>query len=108
MKVVVVALAAVALAGCVMLRSEHVVTGKARPPFGGKVTISMDGAPFERPYEEIAIVTTTGTSTQATLPAVLEALKREAASVGANAVVRVRYDRGSGAATATGVAVLVE
>jgi uncharacterized protein YbjQ (UPF0145 family) len=36
---------------------------------------------------------------------VLDALKREAASLGADAVIGVRYDRGSSGATATGVAV---
>lgn len=98
---------ALGIAGCASLRAEHVLTGTARPPFGGEVAIVMEGAPLDRPYEEIGIVTATGGAQSATLPEVLGALKSEAARLGANAVIRVRYDRGAGSATATGVAVVV-
>jgi hypothetical protein len=98
-------LAAVALAGCVTLTSERVVTGAARPPFAGDVKVVMEGAPVPGDVEELAIVTASGQAMQATLPAVLGKLREEAAAAGANAVVRVRYDVGAQKATATGVAV---
>jgi hypothetical protein len=44
----------------------------------------------------------------ASLAAVLGALQDEAARLGCNAVIRVRYDRGAESATATGVAVWLE
>jgi hypothetical protein len=94
-----------ALAGCATVRSEHVLTGAARPPVAGDVKVVMEGAPAPADCEEIAIVTATGSFPAARLPAVIDALKREAASVGANAVIRVRYDVGASTATATGVAV---
>jgi len=46
-----------------------------------------------------------GSAENATLPAVVGALQREAAVMGCNGVIRVRYDRGTHMATATGVAV---
>lgn len=100
--------AAAALSACVLgptLRSEHVLTGLARAPFNGEVRIVMEGAPSPGEVEEVAIVTATGSAADASLPAVLGALQREAAALGCTAVVRVRYDRGSSGATATGVAV---
>ena len=100
-------LAAAALAGCITLRAEHALTGEQRPAWMGPVKVVMEGAPFPGEYEEIAIVTATGTAYEASLPTVVEGLQREAASLGANAVVRVRYDRGSETATATGVAVFL-
>ena len=56
-------------------------------------------------HDEAGVVTASGYAVNATLPAVIEALRKEAAALGANAVVRVRYDRGASGATATGVAV---
>jgi hypothetical protein len=102
-------LAALALlaAGCVTLTGEHVVTGASRPPFAGDVKVVMEGAPLPEAADEIAIVTASGTAKDATLPAILGRLREEAAAVGANAVVRVRYDVGSSRSTATGVAVWV-
>jgi len=100
--------AALALAGCGTVRSEHVVTGPVGPPFAGEVRVVMEGAPAPGQYQEVAIVTATGAGTEAALPTVLGALRREAAALGADAIIGVRYDRGAGSATATGVAVRVE
>jgi uncharacterized protein YbjQ (UPF0145 family) len=94
-----------ALAACGTVRSEHVVTGTAGPPFTGEVKVVMEGVAPPAAYDELAIVTATGTGPEAALPAVLGALRREAAALGADAVIGVRYDRGVGSATATGVAV---
>jgi uncharacterized protein YbjQ (UPF0145 family) len=97
--------AALALAACGTVRSEHVVTGPVGPPFAGEVKVVMEGAPAPARYQEVAIVTATGAGAEAALPGVLGALRREAAALGADAVIGVRYDRGAGSATATGVAV---
>ena len=96
---------ALLVAGCVT--GEHVVTGAARPPFQGDVKVVMEGSPVPDGVEEIAIVTASGSGTSAKLPAVVEKLRAEAAAVGANAVVRVRYDVGAQQSTATGVAVWI-
>jgi ABC-type sulfate transport system permease subunit len=106
-RAVTAVLAAAALSGCVTLKAEHALTGPPRTAWSGPVRIVMEGAPAPGEYDEIAIVTATGAGADATLPTVLDALQREAATLGANAVVRVRYDRGSAAATATGVAVVL-
>jgi hypothetical protein len=95
----------VAAIGCAPLESEHVLTGARQAAFAGDVKVVMEGVRFERAYDEIGIVTATGGGAAAELPRVLDALKREAASLGADAVIGVRYDRGSSGATATGVAV---
>jgi uncharacterized protein YbjQ (UPF0145 family) len=69
------------------------------------VKVVMDGGPLGTDYDELAIVSASGSNSAATLPAVLGALQEEARKVGGNAVIRVRYDRGANTATATGVAV---
>ena len=98
-------LAALAATCATPLRSEHVLTGTARPAWSGEVKVLMEGAPVPSAYDEVAIVNATGTADQATLPAVIGALQDEARKLGCNAVIRVRYDRGEQSASATGVAV---
>lgn len=98
-------LVALGIASCAYVRSEHVLTGTPRAAYGGDVKVLMDGSPEDGDYEEVAIVSATGTGYSASLPAVLGALQSEAASLGCDAVIRVRYDRGVESATATGVAV---
>lgn len=93
------------LTGCVTLRAEHVVTGSPSAAYTGTVKVMMEGAPIAGEYEEVAIVSATGAASSATLPVVVEALQKEAAALGCNAIVRVRYDRGQRTATATGVGV---
>jgi hypothetical protein len=102
--------AAVGLAGCLMatVRSEHVLTGAPRAAWAGPVRVVMEGSAAPGAYQEVAIVSATGDGSEATLPAVIGALQREAAALGCNALVRVRYDRGSSSATATGVGVWME
>ena len=65
----------------------------------------MDGSPMPANYEEVAVVSATGANGNATLGVVLAALQKEAASLGCDAVLRVRYDQGQRMASATGVAV---
>ena len=100
-------LIAVGIAGCttVNLKAEHVLVGTPGAVYTGTVKVVMDGAPVPGAYEEVAIVTATGAGNAASLPVVLGALQGEAASLGCDTLVRVRYDRGAESATATGVAV---
>jgi hypothetical protein len=107
MRTAIIILAAAA-AACVTMRTEHVLTGAARPDaWSGEVKVLMEGAPVPVKYEEIAIVNATGVAREATLPAVIGALQDEARKLGCNAVIRVRYDRGAHNASATGVAVWI-
>lgn len=100
-------LAALAAGCATQLRSEHVLTGTARPAWSGEVKIVMEGAPVPGTYDEVAIVNAIGSVGEATLPAVIGALQDEARKLGCNAVIRVRYDRGTNSASATGVAVWI-
>lgn len=99
--------AALALAGCVTLRAEHALIGTARAPWSQDVKVLMEGAPVPAGAQEIAIVSATGAPAVG-LQGIVRALQAEAAAVGANALVRVRYDVGASTATATGVAVWLE
>ncbi len=107
MRRILIPLAATALTCCIALApsSEHVRTGAPRAPHAGEVKVFMEGSPVPGEYDEVGVVTASGYAVNATLPAVIEALRKEAAALGANAVVRVRYDRGASGGTATGVAV---
>ena len=77
------------------LKAEHVLVGTPGAVYTGTVKVVMDGAPVPGAYEEVAIVTATGASNAASLPAVLGALQGETASLGCDTLVRVRYDRGA-------------
>ena len=90
------------------LRSEYVLTGTARAPYNGQVKVVLDGAPIPGTFTEIAIVSAAGGGTDATLPAVLGKLQVQAAVLGANAVIRIRYDQGANNSSATGVAVWLD
>jgi hypothetical protein len=68
----------------------------------------LDGTPFEGAYTEVAIVSATGGGTNASLPTVLGLLQTQAAKLGCNAVIRIRYDQGTSNSSATGVAVWVD
>jgi hypothetical protein len=65
----------------------------------------MEGSPVAGEYDEVAIVSAVGTGEFGALPSVLNGLTSEAAKLGCNAVIHVRYDRGAQSATATGIAV---
>ena len=96
---------ALGMVSCVNVNSERVLTGTPSAAYGGNVKVVMDESPVGGEYEEVAIVSATGNGNGASLPAVIGALQSQAASLGCNAVIRVRYDRGADSATATGVAV---
>ena len=96
------------LSGCVTLKAEHVITGTPRAPFAGEVKVVMENAPLTGEYEEVAILNSAGVGQDSTLPSVIKALQAEAASLGCNAVIRVRFDQGLTQASATGVAVFMK
>lgn len=101
---------AVILSACVAARTstEHVLTGTPGAPYTGEVRIFLEGSPVSAPYQEVAIVSATGQGPESLLPAILGALQAEAAQLGCDAVIRVRYDRGQSSATATGVGVRLQ
>jgi hypothetical protein len=104
-RTLVLLIAIVGSVACATVKSEHAVTGTPGPAYAGDVKIAMEGAAVPAAYDEVAIVSSTGTGEAAALPAVLSGLKSEAASLGCDAVIHVRYDRGASSASATGVAV---
>ncbi|HEV8260643.1 MAG TPA: hypothetical protein VGQ19_07800 [Burkholderiales bacterium] len=92
-------LAVFALAGCAT--TSHVITGKPRAPIDPSQVTLYSAAPPK--YEEIAVVEASSRSSfsfgeQKKMDAVIERLKKEAASLGANGVLlqRTGSDGGGG------------
>jgi hypothetical protein len=90
--------------GCGRLVVDHVVTGRPAAPHTGPVAVIMETDPPPANFAEIALVRAHGSGTKANLQTVIEGLQEEARKVGANAVVRVRIDQGSGSVSAIGTA----
>jgi hypothetical protein len=105
-----VALAALLLGACAT--TSHVITGKTRAPIApSQVTVYSTAPPA---YEEIAVIDATSRSSgsfgdQKKMDAVIERLKKEAASLGANGVLLQstgsEYGGGVGTGVGTGVGV---
>lgn len=104
MKKQLIALSFVLLVGCGRLVADHVVTGAPAPNHGGPVSVAMESDPVPPTFQEIALVRARGEGNHANLQAVLTGLQNEARLVGANALVRVRIDQGSGSISAIGTA----
>ncbi len=92
-------LAVTALAGCAT--TSHVITGKPRTPIDPSQVTLYSSAPPK--YEEIAVIEASSRSSfsfgdQRKMDAVIERLKKEAASLGANGVLlqRTGSDGGGG------------
>lgn len=92
-------LAVFALAGCTT--TSHVITGKPRAPIDPSQVTLYSSAPPK--YEEIAVIEASSRSSfafgdQQKMDAVIERLKKEAASLGANGVLlqRTGSDGGGG------------
>jgi hypothetical protein len=92
-------LAVFALAGCAT--TSHVITGKPRAPIDPSQVTLYSSAPPK--YEEIAVIEASSRSSfsfgdQRKMDAVIERLKKEAASLGANGVLlqRTGSDGGGG------------
>ena len=93
------------LTACSEVRTHHVVTGTPGAPTGGPVTTIMQGSPVPFAYREVAILQAVGTGGDADLEHVVRGLQKEAASLGADAVINIQIDQGSGQASGTGIAV---
>jgi hypothetical protein len=86
--VAVAALAAITMAGC---QTSHVLVGHARPPISPEQVVVYLHPPAEK-YEEIALLDTSSKGSfaitaQGKTNAVIERLKKEAASLGANGIL---------------------
>jgi hypothetical protein len=84
----VVSLAGIVMAGC---QTSHVLIGRARPPISPDQVVIYLHAPAEK-YEEIALLDTSSKNSfsitaQGKTNAVIERLKKEAASLGANGIL---------------------
>jgi hypothetical protein len=92
------------LAGCAT--TSHVITGKPRAPIDPSQVRVYSTAPPD--YEEIALIDATSRSSgsfgdQKKMDAVIERLKKEAASLGANGVLLQSTGSESGGGVGTGV-----
>jgi hypothetical protein len=99
-----VLMAALLAPGCASLKTHHYLTGTPAGSHGGPVDVFMEGAPLPAGYEEIGLVQVLARR-GGNIATLLPALQREAASLGANAIVLVRVDQGADHASATGMAV---
>ena len=90
-------------AACGTTRTSRVVTGKESAPYSGEVKILMDGTPVPEGMQEVALVQAIGHGFHADLEHVIQGLRAEAATLGCDAVVRVKVDQGSTQASANGV-----
>ncbi|MBC8008022.1 MAG: hypothetical protein H7X76_08265 [Prolixibacteraceae bacterium] len=94
------------LLGCA--NTSHVITGKPRPPIDASQVKIYTTAPVD--YEEIAVIDATSRSSgsfgdQKKMDAVMERLKKEAASLGANGVLLQSTGSEYGGGVGTGVGV---
>jgi hypothetical protein len=110
LRLALIALLALALAACAS--TSHVITGKTRAPIDPSLVKIYSVAPTE--YEEIATIDASSQSSfafgdQKKMDAVIERLKKEAASLGANGVLLQstgsEYGGGVGTGVGTGVGV---
>lgn len=104
---VVIVVAWTLLVGCGRLVVDHVVTGAPASPYAGPVRVVMETEAVPPGFQEIALVRARGEGNRANLESVMIGLQDEARQVGANAVVRVRIDQGSGSVSAIGMAGVV-
>jgi hypothetical protein len=104
-----VAAALVALAlgglGCGSTSTYHIVTGAPGRPSRNDPRLFLVGATLPSNYAEVAIVQAVGHGSHADLDHALEGLRAEAATLGCDAVISTRSDRGETQVSATGVAV---
>lgn len=101
---VVFALALVA-SGCGSTSTYHFVTGVVGRPTRNDPRVFLAGATLPSNYAEVAIVQAIGRGNHADLGHVVEGLRAEAATLGCDAVIATRSDRGETQMSGTGVAV---
>jgi hypothetical protein len=88
-----------------VVRTEAVLTGKAGQAHVGRVEILLEGQPAPPILEEVAIVQAQVQGTYVSLERLLDSLRNQAASLGCNALVRVKIAQGESMASAIGIAV---
>ncbi len=96
------------LGGCGSTTTHRFLVGPPMTPASTNVAVILDGSPLPPLFVEVAIVQAVGRGTQADLEHVIDGLRREAAAVGCDAVIRVRIDQGATTASGTGVAVRIQ
>jgi hypothetical protein len=82
-----------------------ILTGRPKAPHRGKVHMLMEGEPIPSTFEEIAIIQMMGTFEKGDPELVLDALKKMAARLGCNMIIRTRIDHGNVGAFATAVCI---
>lgn len=104
-----------AVAACLLLAScqppmrvTHVLTGRGGEPNAGDVHVRMETEPLPARFREVAIVHVVTYEREATHAHVVDALRRRAAALGCNALVRVHLDQGRHAASGNGVCGVVD
>jgi hypothetical protein len=83
----------------------HEVVFRTSPRTGRPIEVYMVGQAPPRPFDELALLQVVSTGNQAEPPAVLAALSARAATLGCDAIVRVRVDAGVTATHGYGVCV---
>ena len=94
---------ALVVCGCGATRVSHVMTGTARPPTAGAVTLYMESAPPPADFQEIALIQAVGHGGHADMEHAIEGLRRVALSLGCTTIVRIHIDQGASVASANGV-----
>lgn len=99
------ALALLLVLGCGSTRGYHVLLGSVAPTYRGAVRVTREAHIPGRRMTEVALVQAYGTGNQNDLNHVLERLQAEAAVLGCDAIIRLRYDQGVSQGSAIGIAV---
>ncbi len=95
----------IAAAGCGSTSTYHFITGPVGRPARGEPRVFLAGASLPSNYTEVAVVQAIGRGNHADLGHVVEGLRAEAATLGCDAVIATRSDRGETQMSGTGVAV---
>lgn len=95
------------LVGCGTVNTHRLMTGEPRAATQHEILIATDEDPLPPSFTEIALLSANGYGMLSTEADVLDALRADAAGLGADAIVRLHFDRGGNAVFGTGVAVLL-
>lgn len=99
------AAALAALSACGSTRGSTVVLGARQAAFQGAVRVTREAALPGFALTEIGLVQAVGSGNQNDLGTIVARLQAEAAALGADAVIRMRFDPGFETSSAIGVAV---
>ena len=95
------------LVGCGTVTTQRIMTGPARTPTQSEIQVAAENEPLPPTFTEIALLTANGYGMLSTEADVLDALRTQAAQLGADAIVRLHFDRGASSVFGTGVAVVL-